>query len=123
MKGRRAMHHGRIKFVAPISLVLLGVAWLLDTWDVAAGVNWILTVGLVTAGVSVLVVGGIDKLTVVVGPLLIAVSVCRLLVRVGSLGERTEWPTYVIILGCLLLLVQVSRIPTPSIFGECWDDE
>ena len=124
MKGKRAMHQERMKFVAPIAVVLLGISWLLDTWDVVAGVNWILTVGLVTAGVGVLVVGGIDKLTVVVGPFLIAVSVCRFLVRIGSLGECVERPAYVIILGCLLLLVQVARIPTPSIFKrECWDDD
>ncbi len=116
------MHQERVKFVAPIIVVLLGVSWLLDTWDVVAGVNWILTVGLVTAGVSVLVVGGIDKLTVVVGPFLMAVSVCRFLIRIGSLGECVEWPAYVIILGCLLLLVQVARIPTPTIFKrEYWD--
>ncbi len=118
------MHQERMKFAAPIIVVMLGVSWLLDTWNVAAGVNWVLTVGLATAGVCVLVVGGIDKLTVVMGPFLIAVSVCRFLSQIGSLAERVEKPIYVIILGCLLLLVQVPRIPTPSILKrESWTDD
>ena len=118
------MHLERMKFVAPITVVILGVSWLLDTWDVVAGVNWVLTIGLVAAGVCVPVVGGIDKLTAVVGPFLIAVSVCRFLARVGSLRTSVEKPVYVIILGCLLLLVQVARIPTPRIFNrEYLDDD
>ena len=118
------MHLERMKFAAPIIVVLLGVSWLIDTWDVVAGVNLVLTVGLAAAGVCVPVIGGIDKLTVVVGSFLIAVSVCRFLSRIGSLGEGVEKPIYVIILGCLLLLVQVARLPTPSILTrEYWADD
>jgi hypothetical protein len=124
MKGARVMHPERMKFAAPIIVVMLGVSWLLDTWDVAAGVNWVLTVGLATGGICVLVVGGIDKLTVVVGPFLIAVSACRLLLQIGSLAECVERPIYVIVLGCLLLFAQVPRIPTPSILKrDSWPDE
>ena len=123
-EGERVMHLERMKFAAPVIVVVLGVSWLLDTWNVAANVNWVPTVGLATAGACVLVVGGIDKLTVVVGPFLIAVSVCRSLSRIGSLAERVEMPVYVIILGCLLLLVQVAKIPTPGILTrEYWDDD
>jgi hypothetical protein len=113
-----------MKYAAPVIVMVLGVSWLLDTLKVAANVNWALTTGLATAGACVLVVGGIDKLTVVVGPFLVAVSICRSLSRIGSLSERVEWPIYVIVLGCLLLLVQVARIPTPSIFTrEYYEDD
>jgi hypothetical protein len=118
------MHLDRMKFVGPIIVVILGVSWLLNTWDVVAGVNWVLTIGLATAGVCVPVVVGIDKLTVVAGPFLITVSVCRFLAVVGRLGTSVEKPIYVIILGCLLLLVQSARIPAPSIFTrESWTDD
>jgi hypothetical protein len=124
MKGARVMHPERMKFAAPIIVVMLGVSWLLDTWDVATGVNWVLTVGLATTGVCVLVVGGIDKLTVVMGPFLIAVSAGRFLSQIGRLAECVEKPIYVIVLGCLLLLAQVPKIPTPSILKrESWRDE
>ena len=118
------MHQERMKIAAPIIVVMLGVSWLLDTWNVAPGVNWVVTVGLATAGVCVLVVGGFDKLTVVLGPLLMAVSVCRFLAQIGRLAESVEKPIYVIILGCLLLLVQIPRIPKSSIFErESWRDD
>ena len=118
------MHLDRMKLVAPAIVVILGASWLLNTWDLVAGVNWVQTVGLVAAGVCVPIIGGIDKLTAVVGPFLIAVSACRFLGQIGSLGERVEMPIYVIILGCLVLLVQVARIPTPGIFKrEFWTDD
>lgn len=111
------MCKARLRFVVPIVVVILGISWLLDSLDVAPGINWVQTVGLATAGILILVIGGIDKATVVVGPFLMTKSVCTLLAHAGVLGQSREMPILVIVLGCLLLLVQILKLPTPGILG------
>ncbi len=124
-RGRRVMRKARMNFVVPIVIVILGVSWLLDSLDVAPGVNWVRTVGLATAGVLVPVIGGIDKLTVVMCPFLITTSVCELMRQTGSLKQSEEMPILLIVLGALVLVEQILRIRTPNVLKSRYqaDDE
>lgn len=108
-------------YIVPSVVIILGVSWLLDSLSVMPEVNWVRTVGLATAGALVLILGGANRLTVVAGPLLVTKSVCMLLTQTGLLAKHSEMPVLVIVLGCLLLLVQALRLPTPGLMqSEHW---
>ncbi len=84
-------------------------------WSVPSYREWIWTTGLAAVGILTLTIGGINKLSVVVGPFLIAASICSIFRQNGSLEIEKEIPILVIVLGFFLLLVQILRLPTPAI--------
>ena len=100
--------------VVPVLLITLGIGWLLTVLGVAPQINWVWTLGLALVGVLALAVGGIDKSTVVIGPLFILASCLSLLRQMGRLHVDTEIPILVIATGVLLLVARHRRIPAPS---------
>jgi hypothetical protein len=102
------------ELIAPILVIALGITWLLNILNIMPGVDWIWTVALAAVGVITLLLGGINKLTVVVGPLLMISSVCSLLRQIGTLPIDREVPILTIILGTLMLLVQIIDLPMPE---------
>lgn len=109
------MIDSRKRFVVPILIIILGVAWLLNVLNILPGVDWIWTAGLAAAGILAFALGGINKLTVVVGPFLMVASVCSILRQTGRLEIDREVPILTIVLGCLLLLVQFLNLPLPDV--------
>ena len=73
--------------VVPVLVIVLGVTWLLNILNVLPGIDWIWTVGLAAVGVNTLLVGGINKLTVVVGPFLMVGSIVFPLAPVGCTAD------------------------------------
>jgi len=65
------MNGGREKYLLPILVIALGVAWLSNVLDVYPALDWIWTIGLAAVGILMLVVGGLNNKTVVIGPALI----------------------------------------------------
>lgn len=112
------MAASRKRFVVPIIVILLGVTWLLNVLKIIPGVDWIWTVGLAAVGILTLAVGGINRLTVVIGPFFIVASVCSILRQTGRLEIDREIPILTIVLGCLLLLVQLIKLPLPDILNS-----
>ncbi len=110
------------ELIAPILVIALGVTWLLNILDVMPGVDWIWTVGLAAVGVITLLLGGVNKLTVVVGPFLMIASVCSLLRQIDKLPIEREVPILTIILGILMLLVQILDLPMPESFKPDKDE-
>jgi hypothetical protein len=102
---------------APILIIALGVGWLLTTRNIVPGVNWVWVVGLGVTGVLILV-GSIDKVTVVIGPFLIAATIFSLMRQTGRMSIDTEVPSLVIAFGTLMLLAKVLPIPLPKWFTE-----
>ena len=102
------------ELIVPLLIIALGVTWLLNVLEIMPGVDWIWTVGLAAVGVITLLLGGVNKLTVVVGPFLMIASVCSLLRQIGSLPIDREVPILTIILGVLMLLVQFLDLPMPQ---------
>lgn len=103
------------RFVVPILVILLGVTWLLNVVKIIPGVDWMWTLGLATVGVLALAVGGINKLSAVIGPFFLSASVCSVLRQTGRLNVDVEIPILTIVLGCLLLLVQILDLPLPEV--------
>ncbi|MGA2061128.1 MAG: hypothetical protein ABSG67_11650 [Thermoguttaceae bacterium] len=110
------------ELIAPILVIALGVTWLLNVIDIMPGVDWIWTVGLAAVGVITLLLGGINKLTVIVGLFLMISSVCSLLRQVGKLPIEREVPILTIILGILMLLVQILDLPMPEALKPMKDE-
>jgi hypothetical protein len=95
-------------------IITLGVGWLLTAQGWGNGINWIWTLGLGIVGVLVFVVsGGIDKLSVVVGPLFLIASVLSILRQTGRVQIDLELPLLVIAGGVLLLVAQLPAIAVP----------
>lgn len=105
---------GSMKTLAvPILIIALGVGWLLTTAHVVPGVNWVWTIGLGVTGVLILA-GSFDKVTVVVGPFLMAATFFSILRQTGRLSIDIEVPALVIVFGALMLAAQLLPIPLPK---------
>jgi len=85
-------------------IITLGVGWLLTSQSIMPGVDWVWVLGLGVAGVLVLAMGGIDKVTVVVGPFLIIATFLSILRQTDRLSVETEVPILVITVGVLTLV-------------------
>jgi hypothetical protein len=100
----------------PIILALLiitvGVGWLLTVRGVAPGINWVWTLGLGMIGILTFIVsGGLDKVSVVIGPMFLMSSGLSILRQQNQLSIDTEVPILVIAVGVLLLVAQARAIP------------
>lgn len=104
-----------------VLVIALGVAWLLNTLHVIPGIDWIWTSGLGIAGILVLIMSGIDRVSVVVGPFLLVSSVLSVLRQTGRLRFDIEMPILSIVFGVLFLLAVVLPVPKPH-FLECNDE-
>jgi hypothetical protein len=112
------MSDGKSPQKGPVILSLLiitvGVGWLLSAQGVGRGIDWVWTLGLAMVGVATFILsGGLDKLSVVLGPFFLVCSVLSVLRQRGSLDVNTEIPVLVILIGVLLLVAQVRAIPIP----------
>jgi hypothetical protein len=99
---------------APILMITLGVGWLLTVHNVLPGVNWIWILGLAVTGLLILLLGGIDKATFVIGPFLIASTFFSLMRQTGRISIDTEAPSLVIVFGALMLLAMLLPIRVPA---------
>lgn len=102
------------RFVVPILVIVLGVTWLLNVLKIIPGVDWMWTIGLATVGILSFVLGGFNKLSVVLGPFFLAASICSVLRQTGYLELDREIPILTILLGVLMLLVQLLDLPMPE---------
>ena len=104
--------------VVPCLIMTIVVGWLLTVKGVVPGVDWVWVLGLGIAGSLVLVVGGIDKVTVVVGPFLLMATVFSVLRQTGRLSVDTEVPLLVIAIGGLMLFGHLAPVPPPAWLGS-----
>lgn len=103
----------RSGLIVPSLVITLGVGWLLTTKSVVPGVDWVWVLGLGVAGALVLAIGGIDRLTIVVGPFLLISTIFSLLRQTGRLSVDTEVPLLIIVIGVLMLLGRLLKLPAP----------
>ena len=106
----------RKTLLLPFLLITVGTGWLLTTMGVAPGIDWVWTLGLAVAGVLTLVIGGVDKMTFVVGGFMLITSVLSVLRQTGRLSLDVEVPLLVIISGVLMLVARLPAIPAPQWF-------
>ena len=99
--------------VIPILLITLGVGWLLTTLGVVPQIDWVWTLGIAFVGILTFALGGIDKVTVAVGPFFLIASILSILRQTGRLQTAIEVPVLVIVAGVLLLVAHAKNIPAP----------
>ena len=95
----------------PITLIIVGAAWLLWYYRLFPDIDWIIATALVVGGMAVLYLDGITKQSLVAGPFLISSGIA------WAVHEhwRVTWfvliPTLLIILGVLMLIARGQNIP------------
>lgn len=106
--------------MACLALLILafGVGWLLNELSIGEPINWPWVTMLGVTGLLVLAVGGWNKLTVVVGPGLLAAAGMTVLYQLERLPDRVLGPAFLIVIGGLLLLAALLPIPLPQWMRE-----
>jgi hypothetical protein len=104
--------------IFPLLLITLGTGWLLTTIGVAPDINWVWTLGIAVLGLLTFVIGGFDKVTVVLGPFLLIASCLSVLRQTERLRFDIEVPVLVIIAGILLFVARLPMVPMPTWMKE-----
>lgn len=108
------MKSNKKTLVMPLLLITLGVGWLLTTLGITPAIDWIWTLGLAVVGLLAFGLGGVDKVTVVVGPFFMITSFLSILRQTDRLPFNVEIPVLVILSGVLLLIARSPLIPNPK---------
>lgn len=108
------MKRPRGLIVLSIFIITIGIGDLLTTLGILPGVDWVWTLALAIVGILVIVLsGGLDKVSIVVGPFLLVASLLSILRQTGHLDPKLEASIVVILIGVLLLVSQMSAVPPP----------
>ena len=107
------MTNDKRTLLLPILLITVGIGWLLTTLGIAPGIDWIWTLGLAVVGFLTFALSGLDKLTVVIGPLFIIAACLSVLRQTDRLSLDVEIPILVIMAGVLMLIARLPKIPAP----------
>lgn len=108
----------KIPIILPIALIAVGTGWLLSTLGVAPDINWIWTIALAAIGLLTFLTSGVDKFSVVVGPIFLVASCLSVLRQSGRIAMDTEVPILVVLLGVLMLVARMKKIPQPRWMEE-----
>ncbi len=102
-------------FVLSILIITVGVGWLLSARGIGPGIDWVWTLGLGVVGfLTFILSGGVDKVSIVLGPFFLVSSVLSILRQTNRLKLDTEMPVLVILVGVLLMIAQTRLVPHPS---------
>ncbi|WP_066565806.1 hypothetical protein [Snodgrassella sp. CFCC 13594] len=94
----------------PLLLIIIGALWLLKSTDILPATTTLVAAGLVVAGVAVLVLDGINRQSVVSGPMLMYVGAATYAKSEGWLGYSPLMALGMVVLGCLLLLARSAFV-------------
>jgi len=107
------MKQSKSTVLLPVLLIAIGSGWLLSRSGVTPEVDWVWTLLLVALGILTFVLGGFDKVTAIVGPLLIIGSGMSWLRQTGRISVGFEVPVLMILGGFLALIAHLPFIPAP----------
>ena len=97
------------RLFVPLLLALAGLGWLLNALQVFPEVNWLWTVLLCGSGLLLLMMNGINRSTVLFGPLLVAAGLLWLAHEVGAFGVAVELPILLIVFAALWAVSEHPR--------------
>ena len=95
----------------PLFLIIAGAVWFLKTTCILPATATLVSIALAVAGIVVLVMDGINKQSVVAGPLLVYIGAAVYLKSQYLLGYSPLVALGMMVLGCLLLLSRSSLVP------------
>src|SRR5438093_1777615 len=99
----------------PITLIVVGSAWLLWYFRLFPDIDWIIAVGLVLGGIAIWYLDGMTKNSIVAGPILIATGITWALHDRWHVTWFVLLPTLLVCSGCSCL----SPVERTSRSGEC----
>ena len=102
----------------PVTLIVVGLGWLLWEFRLFPDIDWIISLGFIAGGIVVLVLDGINKNSVVVGPFLVAVGIVWFIHDRYGASWRLIVPTMLVVLGALMLLARSRRVPERRAAGR-----
>ena len=108
------MAANRTSLIVPVLLIAVGTGWLMATIGVAPHILWVWTLSLGAVGVLTFLVWGVDKVTIVIGPLFLLASILSVLRQTERLTLNVEFPILIIATGVLLLLSHWAAVPVPA---------
>ncbi|MDO5638659.1 MAG: hypothetical protein Q4G28_02205 [Neisseria sp.] len=97
--------------VLPLFLIIAGAVWFLKTTGILPATATMIAIALAIAGIVVLITDGINKQSVVAGPILVYIGAAVYLKSQYLLGYSPLVALGMMVLGCLLLLSRSSIIP------------
>lgn len=109
--GATIVEDRRKDLVAPLLILAFGVGWLLNGLGLFPSVDWAWSIGLAACGVLILIVRGLNKATVVLGPFFLVAAVLSVARQQFGMPAKIEMPCLVITLGVLMSLSAVSTLP------------
>ncbi len=95
----------------PVTLIVVGAAWLLWYFRLFPDIDWLIAAGLIAGGIAIFILDRITKTSVVTGPILIAVGIAWVLHDRWHISWFVLLPTLLIILGILMLIARLPAIP------------
>jgi hypothetical protein len=95
----------------PVTLIVVGSAWLLWYFRLFPDIDWIIAVGFVLGGSALLYFDGITKNSIVSGPILIATGIAWALHDRWRVTWFVLLPTLLVLLGVLMLIARRPNIP------------
>lgn len=95
----------------PLFLIVAGAVWFLKTTGILPATSTLVAAALALAGAAVLIMDGINKQSVVSGPLLMYIGAAVYLKSQYLLGMSPLIALGMMILGCLLLLSRSNLVP------------
>lgn len=101
----------------PIVLIVLGVAWLLNSLNWLPEIHWVWIAGLAGAGIAIMVLDGLTKSSIVAGPLLILAGILSFCRQYYGFGWRFMIPIMLISAGVLMLIARSPSIPESHRFN------
>ena len=95
----------------PITLIVVGSAWLLWYFRLFPDIDWIIAVGFVLGGSAVSYLDGMTKNSIVAGPILIASGIAWALHDRWRVTWFVLMPMLLVLLGVLMLIARRPNIP------------
>ena len=95
----------------PITLIVVGCAWLLWYFRLFPDIDWIIAAGLVVGGITILFLDGMTKNSIVSGPILIASGIAWALHDRWHVTWLVLLPVLLVLLGVLMLIARRANIP------------
>ena len=99
----------------PVTLIVVGLVWLAWHFGWFPNVDWIIAGALIAGGIAVLVLDGITRHSVVIGPFLIGVGIAWILHEFYRVHWTVLVPSLLVWLGVLMLASRHPSLPDKRI--------
>ena len=99
----------------PLFLIIAGAVWFLKTTGILPATATLISIGLAIGGIAVLVMDGINKQSIIAGPILIYTGAAVYLKSQYFIATSPLLALGMMVLGCLLLLSRSNIVPLKQI--------